>query len=322
MFSFRKSFVRVGAVACLALLYAASAHAQEKVQLRLNLKKGQAFEQVISVQQKVSQTIQKQKMDTTTKTRFRMRMEVLENSSDGNLRIKTIYKTVQMDLLMKGAGRTDFTMHYDSTKPGEKIEPAMHAFKALVGQSITSTVSPVGEVLKIEGWDKLANGMANSMKIPAAQRAQFLKSMQASMKSQTGQSMGLSSFADQAVAIGDSWTTESTQTASVPILLATTYTLRTRENGTAVMDVNSTIQNNEDADAMEFSGSKVKTNFSGTQTGVMRVSEATGLPQNFELNMRFSGQVVVADPANPKNSMTIPMYSKATFYGRMVAPPR
>lgn len=322
MFTFRKSLVRGVTVATLALLCAAPSRAQEKVDLRLNLQQGQVFEQVISFQQKISQTIQKQKLDTTAKTRFRLRMEVLESNADGSWKIKTIYKTLQADMHMTGFGGKEIVTHYDSTKPTKKLDPGTEIYKAMVGQSIISTVSPRSEVLKMEGWEKLVASMADSMKVPAAQRDQFVKTMQSAMESQTGQNMGLAPFPAQAVAIGDSWATKTNQTASVPIVLATRYTLKSRANGNAAIDVQSKIVNNPDATAMEVSDSKVKTNLSGTQTGVMHVNEATGLPQSFELHQRFQGQVSVTNAKTPKTPMVIPMYFKSAIYGRMVVAPR
>lgn len=322
MFTFRKSLVRVVTIASLALLFAGPSHAQEKVQLRLNLQKGQTFEQVLAMQQKMSQTFQKQRFDIETQTRFTLHMEVLEKNDDSSVKIKTTYQSASMDVRGGSFGKQVIESHYDSTKPNNKAGSSSQVVAAIIGQSITTTVSPRGEVLKIEGWDKLAQRILDSLKVPAAQRAQMLKAMQSGMKSQTGQSMNLAAFSETPVGIGDSWTTQNSQTTTVPLLLSTRYTLAAIENGVATLNVQSKLSANPDSSAMEVSGSKVKTDFSGTQNGVMRVDESTGLPQNFELHMRAVGRVSINNAKMPKASKTIPMYMKITMRGWTISPPR
>ncbi len=322
MFTFRKSLFCTAALASLALLCAAPARAQKKVELRLNLQEGQTYDQTIAMQQKISQTIQKQRWDSITSTRFVMQQEVMERNSDGTLKIKTIYKTVQADTLFTGSGNKQFVIHYDSTKPSNKVEAATQVFQAMIGQSIISTVSPRGEVVKIEGFDQLAKRIVDSQKIPAAQRAQMLKAMETGMKSQTGQTIGLAPFPEMPIAIGDSWTTQNSQAKVVPILLITNYTLAAIKNGVATLNVQSKISSNPDSSAMEVAGSKVKTDFSGTQSGVMRVDEITGLPQNFELHMRMVGRISINNAKMPEASATIPMHMKLTTRGWTIITPR
>jgi hypothetical protein len=251
-----------------------------------------------------------------------MRQDVLENDSSGTLKIKTTYQSAQMDSRTSGFGSKKVVTHYDSTKPDNKVGPGAQVLKAMIGQSVIITVSPRGEVLKIEGWDKLAQRIVDSYKIPAAERARMLKSMQASMKSQTGQATGLAALPELPVAIGDSWTSQNSQVTGVPILLSTRYTLTAVESDIATLSVQSKISANPNAAGIEFGDSKTKINLSGTQSGVMRVDVNTGLPQSFELHQRMAGSVSVSNAKMPKASLTIPMYMKLTIRGWTVTPPR
>jgi hypothetical protein len=322
MIALRKSLVRGVAVASLALLCAASARAQDKVQLRLNLQQGQTYDQVFAMQQKVSQTIQNRRTDVVSNMRFGIQSEVLEKKSDGTFKIKTTYRSAQMDNRITGVGDKEFVTHYDSTKPGNKVEPSTQVLEAMIGQSISSTVSPRGEVLKIDGWDKLTERIVDNMKVPAAQRAQMLKTMQGSLKSQTAQTIGLAIFPETPVAIGDSWTMQSSQITTLPILLATRYALAAVENGVATLNVQSKISFNPDFSVQEISDSKVKTDLSGAQNGVMRVDESSGLPRSYELHLRLAGRISVTNSKKPEANLSFPIYIKSTIRGWTIMPPR
>jgi hypothetical protein len=322
MLRFRKPLVHVVAIASLALLCALPSRAQEKVQLRLNLQKGQTFDQIIAMQQKASQTIQNRRTDVVSNVRFGIQSEVLEKKSDGTFKIKTTYRSAQMDNRITGVGDEEFVTHYDSTRTGNKVEPSAQVLEAMIGQSIISTVSPRGEVLKIEGWDKLTERIVDNMNVPAAQRAQMLKTMQAGLKSQTAQTMGLAIFPEAPVAIGDSWTTQNAQITTVPIALTTRTTLTARENGNAILSVQSKIGGNPEASAIEVGDSETRTHLSGTQNGVMRVDESSGLPRSYELHLRLAGRVWVTNSKKPETNLSFPIYVKSTIRGWTIESPR
>jgi hypothetical protein len=85
------------------------------------------------------------------------------------------------------------------------------------------------------------------------------------------QSVGKVVFPQPAVAVGDSWTEKNSQTAFMPFQSDMKYTLMSSKNGVATI----------------AALSKIKTSFTGTFNGVIRVDEKTGLIISSELHRRM-----------------------------------
>ena len=77
------SFLIVGFICALP------ASAQEKIELRLRLEKGQTFDQVIASAQKISETDSKARSDYFYKSRLGIHNEVLSVNEDGSVIVKS-----------------------------------------------------------------------------------------------------------------------------------------------------------------------------------------------------------------------------------------
>jgi len=109
--------------------------AQEKLDLKLNLKKGQKFGLKMVTDQKMSQTMmgQQQKMNQMT--------------------------AIGMSFGPMGV------MEYDSTKPQQPgaDNPMSAMYKAMVGHSFVMKLTPKGEILEIKGIDEMIAKMIDKM---------------------------------------------------------------------------------------------------------------------------------------------------------------
>jgi hypothetical protein len=324
MVRFRKPLVRIAIVTTLALLCAAPSRAQEKVQLRLNLQKGQSYARIIALEQKISQTFQSQRVDATITTRFGIHSQVLESNDDA-LRIEMTYRSASYESRTSDQHGGIITMRYDSTRPDNTASPQSKIFAAMVGASLVYTISPRGEILKVDGQEEMVQRILSSMDIPAELRRELSKtlneSIKESVKSQTGQTVGLAVYPEMPVAIGQSWELQNSQAVGVPLFTSTRYTLNALENSIATLAVRSKITGNPPASAMVIGDSQTKYDMTGTQNGVLRVDENTGLPNSFELHQRFFTRVFVTDSKTPKNETSFPMYIKSTIRGWTIAPP-
>lgn len=111
------------------------------------------------------------------------------------------------------------------------------------------------------------------------------------------------------VSIGDSWT-DSTSMAGMPMSLETTYTLSSRQDGVAMIDVKSVI--GAEGATMEMGPMEMHVDLSGEQTGTMEVDEATGWTIRSRLEGEFSGFVTMEGmPGGGGIPMEIPMTVKS-----------
>lgn len=308
-------------VMCALFCAAASAKAQDKVVLRLHLHQGQTFDQGFVMEQKVSQTILKNRMDMTMTMRFGLHNEVLSVGDDGSIKLKTTYQSVAIEGFGNSGGKASYTLSYDSTKPSQNVPVAMQPLAAIVGQSLTVTASSRGEVLKIEGIDAIVQRMIAGTKDTVG-RDIMSKTLKSSMEGQSKQISGMAIFAESPVGVGDVWNAQHTQSAIAPLLISAQYTLTSLQNGLATLAVRSNISSNAAAPPLGEPNSPVKLNLSGTQDGVMHVDEQSGLTQDFELNQRIAGKISMTMPqgtANGKKStatpMSWPIYMKITIKG-------
>ena len=302
MFGFRKSLVRIATFAALALLCAASARAQEKVELRLNLQKGQTFDQVVAMQQKVSQTFRGKRVDSNARTRFGTHSEVLE-SSDDTLKIKTTYTFIVVEAKIRSSPDGVLNVLYDSRKKTNKEPISTQVLDMILGESLVNTVSRTGEIIEAD-------------------------SSKNSIQNQANQINGLKVFAKTPVAIGDSWQTKTLQSNTDFAFMFADYTLyalhmlAARENGVATLNVRATAESTPTSHALKMADTISQIDFSGTQHGVIRVDENTGLPNSFELHQRFFSRFFVATAKKPQSESSFPIYIKSTIRGWTTVPPR
>lgn len=308
-------------VMCALFCVVASAKAQDKVLLRLNLHQGQTFDQSFVIEQKISQTIQKNRMDMTMTMRFGLHNEVLGVDDDGTIKLKTTYQSVAMSSSGNSGGNASYTLNYDSTKPSQNVPVAMQPLAALVGQSLIVTASPRGDVLKIEGIDAIVQRIIADTK-DAAMRDAMSKDLKTSMEGQSKQIFGMAIFSESPVGVGDVWNAQHTQSSVTLLLISAQYTLISLQNGIATLAVRSNISSNAGAPPLGGPNNPVKLNLSGTQSGVMHVDEQSGWAQDFELNQRVAGKISMTIPrGTSKEKKTIatpmswPIYMKSTIHG-------
>lgn len=309
-------FMIAGALLCTI----ASAKAQDKVDLRLHLHPGQTFDQTFVMEQKVSQTIQNKRMDMAMTMRFGLHNEVLSVGDDGSIQLQTTYESIAI----KGSGsdgKTVFGFDYDSTKPSPNVPPAMQPLAALVGENLITTASSRGEVLKVDGIDSIVQRIIAGVK-DSATRSMMSKTLNDSMNGQVKQVSGMAIFAGYPVAVGDSWKSQQTQSAEMPLLISAQYTLTALQNGLATLAVRSTISSNVAAPPLGSPAYPIKMNLSGTQSGVMHVDEQTGLTRDFKIDQRIAGKISATVPKKASHGkkpvatpMSWPIYIKSTING-------
>lgn len=319
------------AVLLAALIFVSTASAQEKIELRLRLEKGQTFDQVIAMEQKVSQVSADQRYDSFVTTRFGIRNEVLDVDTAGNASVKVTYNYATLDMKLNGTQ----VAQYDSRRPPKVIPQTVVVVAALIGQSLTTTVSPRGEVIKIEGGEAIAKRMLDSLNLPPATLAKLTETVSESFKTQSGQSSHFTPLPEATVGIGDTWNDTRAQSALAPILFFPQYTLLSRRNGVSTIAMRSSLKTNPSSNSLN-PDEYTDLSMSGNQSGTLRLNEISGLTQNFEIHQRVLARITMKteEPDVPKSKVVIvtpqtktitklrswPIYTKTTIRGWTIAP--
>jgi hypothetical protein len=279
----------------LALLVASAigtgARAQDdKLELRLRLKQGEVYRLKTTVEQRINQTVgaNAQATEQTFAVGYRMAVESVDGA--GNMKVATTYDTVVFR--QKGPSGA---VEYDSANPPKQVPPAAKAFAALAGLGFKSTVTPAGKVTAVEGLDAMFAEMVRKLELPdGPQKAAVQKVLteqfgEESMKQNLQNVFAL--YPDTPVAVGESWRRHVVVARGFPTVIDGTYTLKSRENGVAHVEIKATLSPNEEAGPVELGTGKMSYELKGEQSGVADVDEATGWTRSLTTTQTVGGSL-------------------------------
>jgi hypothetical protein len=254
------------------------------VELRLRLEAGRsyAFRTEVNASQKIEgraggQARSEMTMDYT--------WDVQEVDAEGNATIKVTQDAVRME--SHGPGGEQVV--YDSTSAsGEEAGGIAAVFGALVGRSYTVKVSPTGDVLAVSGIGKAMAGMAEQVGGAGSQMGPALtgpgvgeEAVKASIQEH------FDFYPPGPVRIGDSWERRAELPGFGETGMTTTYKLKKRRGGTAVIAVEAEIEG--EAIEMPFGGGSIE--ISGTREGTLEVEESSGCVSKGEVTHEFAASM-------------------------------
>lgn len=282
-----------------------------KVQLRLNLQQGKTYTTRVTTSQEISQEILGQKQDMTQEMGLGYAFEVQQVASDGTMSAKMTcnWTSFKQDSPL---GKVD----YDSSKATQAIPTAAKPFAALVGTSLTMDLSPQGEVSNVKGLEKMIEAVLKSLELPAgtpkADLENQLREQFGDKAMQENMSQMMAVFPPKPVGIGDSWSKQLSLAKPFPMRVDTTWTLKARKNGIAVVDIRSKLETDPKGEAMKLGPMSLRPSLSGTQTGTQQIDEATGWVKSGKIQQEFSGKLKIEGAPGKPEGLEWPISVKST----------
>lgn len=282
-------------ISSILLISTAWAQAQEKIDLRLHLTKGQTHHMNVTLDQTIDQTLGPAHQQTTQKVGVTYTFKVEDVDAQQNATVSVKYDSVSFHA-RSPSGAVD----YDAGKPpnGPMPVPAS-ALAALVGQSYSVTVDPRGQVTQVAGLSKMLNDVLAHLNVPdgvlraAVERTLRQQLSEANLK-QTLQDV-FAPFPDGPVAAGESWTRNSSVMLGFPMNRQTTYTLQASENGTATIKVSGKAATVPNA-VLDLGAVKMNYDLKGDQTGSLEITESDGWTRAASISQTLSGQATLRGP--------------------------
>jgi hypothetical protein len=271
----------------------------DKLDLKLRLKKGEAYHVGVVVDQDITQTAPGAAQPQAMKQKIGMgyRMEVLDVDAEGKATLRTAYHDVSFRQ-ESPAG----VIAFDSSKPDGEVPPAARGFAALAGQQFTMALTRDGKVTEIRGVQEMLDAIVEKLDMPPGPTRD---AMAKTIKEQFGetamreQMQNLFAFyPDQPVGVGDSWTQTVRISMGFPMVLENTYALKSRNAGVATIAVETKLGSNPDAKPLEMGTISIAYDLSGTQAGDLTVDEATGWTTAAKLKQDITGDMTVAAGGN------------------------
>lgn len=300
-----RGLVFVLALSCLAAL----ASGQQKLDLRLHLKKGDAYHIAVTLEQTIEQDMQglKRAQQQTISLTYTFTVENVDAQGTADIAVRYDSATLR-------AVTPDGNVQYDSAHPPTQVPPMAGGLAGLVGQGYTMTIRPDGQVTAVKGLDKMLAAVLSKMNVPeGAARIAAEKAVRQQINEQSMKANLQNIFApypDRPVAIGDSWTRKTDISIGLPLVIESTYTLKGCEGGVATIEVRGKASSPPDTQPVDLGQLKMTTRLTGTQEGTIRILESTGWTQSAEMSQKLTGEARLRVPNQPEQVVPVTADSK------------
>jgi hypothetical protein len=274
----------------LSITLNASAQDQSPLDLNLNLEAGSSYICVMELSQNVAQTTGGYDQTLRQELLMSWRYDVIGSNENGDIDINLTYTRIKVE--------QDFgfqSSEYDSESPPDYIEPSMRGYGAVVGSELGVRMGKKGRIIELRGVDTMLDKMIEDLDLPdspaknemiAAMRSQFGEdALRQALEQITG------FYPESPVNTGDKWTSEKLVSTGFPMKVVDNYTLRSRKNGVADIDISSEITSSPDSAGVQMGPVSIFYDIAGSHSGSIEVDESTGLPIKSEIDMSLSGTV-------------------------------
>ena len=276
------------AIVC-GLAFATTGIAAEKVDLKLDLKKGQSYPLLATIDSKVVQTMGGQQQTIDQSMAIYYTMKVTDVAADGTMDVTVTYDRVRMNM-KNPAGNIEYDS--DKTKP-EETPMMARGFAGLVGSKLDLKITPKGKVTDVKGADELLKRMIDKMELQEPQKSM----VETQLKQQFGPEAIRKSFEqmtafypEKPVAPGESWTQKVPLAMGFPILTETTYTLKEVKGDAVVIDMKGTVST-DPKQPMKMGPQQMVYDLKGEQTGTITLDKSSGWIQTGKAQQNLDGSV-------------------------------
>jgi Family of unknown function (DUF6263) len=275
-------------------------------ELGFNVKKGEKYKIQQSIEQKISQTLEAQVSESNQILNMEYTYDVTEVDAEGIATVTTTFDKVVVNI--NGEGES---FQYDSTKESGEDNQLATIYKGIIGKALTLRIDKQGNVLDIQGVDKMMSELINSLNIEDPQTKQ---SAQQVLEQNFGDEALRDSFSKvtkvyppENTKVGGTW--EDTQTINMgyPITVNSKYTLKEDAKEFLTIDMNSEIKTNGNAEPMDMMGIKARYDLNGNQTGTFKLNKNSGIAESGNSTQKIVGSIIFEPSDIAPQGITMPL---------------
>ena len=289
---------KIEGIVILGIIYLfGTAYAENSVNPRLTLIPGENYICNMEMSKRVKQTIGGTEQVMEQNLKIAWDYDILSKNDAGNYEISAKFSRIKS--LQKFGMQT---VEFDSDNLPEYIDPSMMGYKLLVGSELEMEMTPEGKVKGLSGFEEIIDKIIENLNIPESpQRDEIIKGL----RDQFGNEVMRQSFEQMTVfypgrpvVVGDSWHNDFTIDVGFPMVVESDYTLVSRENGIADINVASVIRSNPNSEGIDMGVFSLIYEIEGDQKGRIRLDESSGLPVQSDIQQSFSGTVSVSETSD------------------------
>ena len=279
----------------------------DAVDLKFNLDKGKTYVYSMKTHFDMNMEMMGKKMNTGGDVDFGFNMKVDDIDAQGNRMLTDTYDAIRFKVSAMG-----MDMGYDSKNVGDTTKENMMSgmfrkmFGGMLGKAFKMTMSPKGEITKIEGLKEMVQSMSEHLDIPENMKDKMQQQMQQSFSDdQIRQSFqqGFGFYPDKPVKVGDTWNKDMDRNMNnMAMIVKSKYSVKEVTDNTVVLEVTGTVTAAGKDSTATTSGIDMK----GDTKGTMDIDRATGLAKKgtMEMNMKITTPGL-SSPMDMKATITI-----------------
>lgn len=299
------------ALALLAVCAGVAAKQGGKVRLGLELAEGESHRMKVVIDQQVNQTVMGMAQDLDQAMETIYRFDVTEVDEEGVALVRWTQEWIRVS--QQGPMGN---IEYDSSEGAAAATPLVQGYAAMVGKEFGARIARTGAVTDVRGFDAVLEELLTDMPLGEGPQADALRE---TLRGQIGDeamadmlTSTLAIYPTEPVGIGDSWSRRTEISTGFPVVTETTWTLKERRDGVAVIDVQSTVSANPDAPPLQMGAMAIRIELAGDQAGTIEVDEATGWIVRSGVQQQLSGEASLTG-APELEGMTWPMEITGTI---------
>ncbi|MEM7576681.1 MAG: DUF6263 family protein [Planctomycetota bacterium] len=286
----------------------------EPVEIKPNFQIGSEYQQRMTMEQDIEQTVMGNPMNIAMDMMFDMTTTVAEHPDDGVFRLQIVYDRVEAEVDgPMGPGR------WASGDP-QPMNPMLMGFAAMDGMTLSYDYSVDGDVTNLEGTEAILDKSLAG--VPQAMRAQMREMFEGQFGKEQMTEMikaGHGIYPDRPVSVGDAWNQSLEIGGMMPMLADSTYELKDVSGNQATVDVNGILETTDDAAMAVGPGMEAEMQMQGTQDGQLTYNLDTGWIEAIQLQQTIDGELTMANPGNPEGPpMVIPMKVSSTIQVELI----
>ena len=293
----------------LMLMLALAACKPKDFTLRLHLKPGDTFHVTVTNNQKMNETLMGQQITLDQEITMGYTWHVTAVDEQGNATVTITYDRMAMKQTQNGQ-----TTSYDSATDQQPPD-FFKGMDALIGKSFELVISPEGKMVAINGLDEMFQQIAADAGMTDEEADAFTKGLSGAFGEDAMQSQLDAMFAyypNHPLEVGSTWEGDVTTNVLVPLDMHNTYTVKSWEDDTAVIEVSSTFETSPDETQQNGDTFNIAYDLKGNQSGTMTVDIATGMLTASKLEQHMEGKLLLQAPNSDVN-VDVPLTADSTF---------
>lgn len=287
----------------LSILAFAFAPTSKKIDLKFNLEKGKTYTQNTMMKTVTKQTIAGAEQIINQSAGTITKIELKETGADANT-YTLWYDNISMGIDQGGGIKQEFN---SDTTTLETVDPMSKIFSSLTGKKFDANINSTGKIVEVKGLEEIITNATSSMGEQAGIIAEQMSAGFGDSGLAKNMEMLTAIMPGESVKVGSTWTNQQFTSTGLPLIVANTFTLKSVENGIAVIDVKANITVDPDAASTEIQGMKAAYFMEGSRTGTIQLEVNTGWANSAEINDKIVGSITIEANAQMPDGMTIPI---------------